>query len=53
MEEDAERKSPILAQLEKTDDLWNEVTGGQNKLRMEREAIRIAATVLRFINDVC
>ncbi len=38
---------------DKMDDLWEEVKSGQNKNRMREKAVKVAATTIRFIQDVC
>ena len=39
--------------LEELDELWDEVKADGPKDRMRAEAIQVAATAIRFIQDVC
>lgn len=39
--------------LEELDELWDEVKADSSKDRMREEAIQVAATAIRFIEDVC
>ena len=38
---------------EEVDELWDEVKAGQNKTRMRKEALQVAAMAIRFIQDIC
>ena len=38
---------------EETDELWDEIKGEQDKWKMKKEAVQVAAMAVRFIIDCC